>query len=54
MQLNGGPPLYVLEDRLLRVANWEDQTEEDLQHRIFVKEERRLPISAEKTENILH
>ena len=26
---NGGP-LYVLEDRLFRVANWEDQTREDL------------------------
>ena len=25
-----GVPLYVLEDRLFRVANWEDQTKEDL------------------------
>ena len=50
---NGGP-LYVLVDRLFRVANWEDQTKEDLQHRILVREERRLPISPEKTEDKLH
>ena len=25
-----GVPLYVLEERLFRVVNWEDQTQEDL------------------------
>ena len=39
-----GVPLHVLEDRLFRVVNWEDQTKEDLAQK-FLREERRLPIS---------
>ena len=39
-----GVPLYVLEDRLFRVDNREDQTKEDLASN-SVKEQRRLPIS---------
>ena len=39
-----GVPLYVLEDRLLRVANWEDQTKEDLTSK-FCKRGEKLPIS---------
>ena len=37
-----GGTLYVLEDRLFRVANQEDQTKKDLAWN-FVKEEGRLP-----------
>ena len=39
-QLVMGVPLYVLEDRLSRVANWEDQTKEDLASKFCKRREK--------------
>ena len=39
-----GVPLYVLEDKLFRVANWEDQTKEDLASNFYVKGTKHLPL----------
>ena len=35
-----GVTLYILEDRLFRVANWEDQTKEDLAARLCKRREK--------------
>ena len=48
-----GVPLYVLEDRLFRVANWEDQTKEDLASTFCQRREKIAYFSPEKTEDKL-
>ena len=40
-----GVPLYVLEDRLFRVDNWEDQTKEDLASKFCKRREKIADLS---------
>ena len=48
-------PLYVLEDRLVyRVANWEDQTKEDLVSKFCKRREKIAYFSHERTEDNIH
>ena len=48
-----GVPLYVLEDRLFRVANWEDQTKEDSASKFRKRREKIADFSPKKTEDKL-
>ena len=45
---------YVLEDRLFRVANWEDQIKEDLASKFCKIREKIAYFSPEKTEDELY
>ena len=53
LSTKAGVPLYVLEDRLFRVANWEDQTKEDLASKFCKRREKIAIFSPLKTEDEL-
>ena len=51
MNSSQGVPLYVLEDRLFRVVNWEEKTKEDFSSKFCKRRGKIASFSPEKTED---